>query len=79
MSNLADKTEYKALKILATMVRQFEQLHCLDMTKTDDWDSRSAQNLLESIIQSNGYRVDYDPKNQRTILVKEKTSKNKEI
>lgn len=75
MSNLTDKTEYKALKILAAIVRQFEKLNNLDMTKTDDWDSRSARNLLESIIQSNGYRVDYDPKNQRTILVKEEPSK----
>lgn len=75
MSNLAEKTEYKALKILAAMVRQFEKLNHLDMTKTDDWDSRSARNLLEGIIQSNGYRVDYDPKNPRTFLVKEQPSK----
>ncbi len=75
MSNLAEKTEYRALKILTTMVRQFEQLHCLDMTKTDDWDSCAARNLLESIIQSNGYQINYDPKNPRAILVKEQPSK----
>lgn len=75
MSNLADKTEHKALLVLAKMVRQFEKLHYLDMTKTDDWDSCTARNLLEGIIQSNGYRVSYDPKKPRTILVKEKASK----
>lgn len=76
MSNLADKTENKALLVLSKMVRQFEKLHYLDMTKTDDWDSCTARNLLEGIIQSNGYRVNYDPKNPRTILVKEQPSKN---
>ena len=75
MSNLAEKTEYKALKILAAMVRQFRKLNHLDMTKTDDWDSCAARNLLEGIIQSNGYQINYDPKNPRTILVKEQPSK----
>ncbi|ULB34342.1 hypothetical protein [Proteiniphilum propionicum] len=75
MSNLADKTEYRALKIIATMVRQFEKLTNLDMTKSDDWDSCAARNLLEGIIQSNGYQVNYDPKNPRTILVKEQPLK----
>lgn len=60
MSNLADKTEYKALSILAKMVKQFERLHYLDMTKFDDWDTTQARNFLEGIIQSNGYRINYD-------------------
>ena len=72
MSNLADRKEYRALKILATMVPQFEKLSNLDMTKSDDWDSCAVRNLLEGIIQSNGYRVNYDRENPRTILVKEK-------
>lgn len=79
MSNLADRTEYRALKILAKMVRQFEKLHCLDMTKTDDWDSRSARNLLEGIIQSNGYQVNYDPQKSRAILIKEQHSSSNRI
>ena len=78
MSNLEDKTKYKALIVLAIMIHQFEKLHCLDMTKTDDWDSCEARNLLEGIIQSNNYRVNYDHKKPRTILVKEKNQKNKE-
>lgn len=60
MSNLADKTEYRALSIIAKMVKQFERLHYLDMTKIDDWDATQARNLLEGIIQSNGYRINYN-------------------
>lgn len=48
MSNLADKTEYKALCIIAQMERQFEILHYLDMTKIDDGDAVQARNLPES-------------------------------
>lgn len=75
MSNLADKTEYRALKILANMVRQFEKLQYLDMTKDDDWDSRKACNLLEGIIQSNGYEVDYNTEKTRIISTKQTTLK----
>lgn len=59
MSNLANKTAYNAIKIIAKMVQQFENLHDVDMTKEDDWDATSARNLLEGIIQSNEYRIDY--------------------
>lgn len=60
MSNLSHKTEYKALSIIAKMIKQFEKLHYLDMTKLDDFDATLARNLLESIIQSNGYKVNYN-------------------
>ncbi len=60
MSNLANKTEYRALSIIAKMVKQFEYLHYLDMTKSDDWDATAARNLLEGIIQSNGYKINYN-------------------
>lgn len=59
MSNLSDKTSYSALKVIAKMVHQFEKLQDMDMTKEDDWDTTSARNLLEGIIQSNGYRIGY--------------------
>ncbi|SFP80187.1 hypothetical protein SAMN05444277_10225 [Parafilimonas terrae] len=68
MSNLADKTEYRALSIIAQMVRQFERLHYLDMTKTDDWDACNARNLLEGIIQSNGYRINDDKNIHKPLL-----------
>ncbi|WP_454045046.1 hypothetical protein [Chryseobacterium sp. Marseille-Q8038] len=60
MSNLADKTEYRALSVIARMVKDFERLHCLNMTASDDWDATGARNLLEGIIQSNGYKVNYE-------------------
>ena len=59
MSNLADKTEYQALKVIARMVKDFERLHLLNMTASDDWDATRARNLLEGIIQSNGYQINY--------------------
>ncbi|WP_461791396.1 hypothetical protein [Pedobacter sp.] len=67
MSNLADKTAYRALSIIARMVRDFEGLHYLDMTKTDDWDATNARNLLEGILQSNGYQVNYDRSAKRPL------------
>ncbi|MDR6919540.1 hypothetical protein [Chryseobacterium sp. 2987] len=29
------------------------------MTATDDWDAVGARNLLEGIIQSSGYKINY--------------------
>ena len=63
MSNLSDKTEYKALSIIAKMVKQFERLHHLDMTKEDDLDATRARNLLEGI---NEYKINY--RSKKTIL-----------
>ncbi len=68
MSNLADKTEYRALSIIARMVKQFEKLHYMDMTKIDDWDVTRARNLLEGVIQSNGYKINYDRGSNKPIL-----------
>lgn len=68
MSNLSDKTEYKALNIIAQAVKQFEQLHYLDMTKTDDCEATQARNLLEGIIQSNGYKINYKRNSKKSIL-----------
>ena len=68
MSNLSNKTEYKALSILGTMVKMFERLHCLNMTKDDDIDATAAKNLLQGIIETNGYQVNYDSNNKKTII-----------
>ncbi len=68
MSNLSDKTEYKALNIIAQAVKQFEKLHYLDMTKTDDLDVTQARNLLEGIVQSNGYKINYDRNSKKNLL-----------
>ena len=68
MSNLADKTEYRALSIIAHMVKDFERLHYLNMTKDDDWDATQARNVLEGIVQSNGYKVNYNTVGNRPLL-----------
>lgn len=68
MSNLSNKTEYKALSILGAMVKMFERLHYLDMTKDDDMDTTAAKNLLQGIIEINGYQVNYDQNNKKSIL-----------
>ncbi|PWN64119.1 hypothetical protein [Chryseobacterium viscerum] len=68
MSNLADTTEYRALSIIARMVKDFERLHYLDMTKEDDWDACQARNLLESIIETGGYKVNYDRNGNKPLL-----------
>lgn len=68
MSNLADKTEYKALNIIAKMVKQYEKLHYLDMTKEDDWNATNARNPLQSIIQNNEYKINYNRNSKKSIL-----------
>lgn len=68
MSNLSHKTEYKALSTMGTMVKMFERLHHLDMTKEDDMDATAAQNLLQGIIESNHYKVNYERNNKKSIL-----------
>lgn len=62
MSNLSERTEKKALTIIAKSVKAFESLHFMDMTATDDYDVTAARNLLEGVIQSNGYRIAYQSK-----------------
>ena len=68
MSNLANKTEYKALTIIAKMIKEFEKLHYLDMTKEDDLDATRARNSLESIIQTNGYKINYQRNSKKPLL-----------
>ena len=67
MSNLANQTEYKALTVIAQMIKEFEKLHYLDMTKEDDLDAKKARNLLESIIQTNGYKINYDRNSKKSL------------
>jgi len=59
MSSLSNKTEKKALNVLARCVVNLEKLHYLDMTTTDDFDATHAKNLMTGIIQSNGYQINY--------------------
>ncbi|ULT39946.1 hypothetical protein KRR40_34495 [Niabella defluvii] len=68
MSNLADRTDYKALSILAQIVKQFERLHYLNMTASDDWDACQARNLMEGIVETNGYKINYNQSIKKPLL-----------
>lgn len=50
------------------MVKEYEKLHYLDMSKSDDGDARQAVNLLEGIIQSNGYKINYNKQIKKPLL-----------
>ncbi|WP_426474833.1 hypothetical protein [Chryseobacterium balustinum] len=70
MSNLSNKTEYKALTLIAQMVKDFEKLHYLEMTKEDDSDVTQARNLLKCIVESNGYKINYDNESNQPLKKK---------
>ncbi len=72
MDNPAKKTEYKALDIIAQKVKQFEQLHYLDMAVADNHEAIQARTLLEGIIQRNGYKINYNRNSKKSILKIEK-------
>jgi len=59
MSQLANKTEKKALKVLANTLRFFENTNLLFMNAEDAFKAREAENTLRGIIETNGYRVTY--------------------
>ena len=71
MSILAEKTDKEVIVILSDMVRMYKYLHLLHMSKQDDEDATKARNLLQGIIESNGYRINYDG-NLRRKITKEK-------
>ena len=69
MSQFHEKTERKALLLLACTLRYFDRLHGLKMTTMDDFDACGARNLIRCIIESSGYKaITQDGK--RTRLVK---------
>ena len=59
MSNLADKTERKVLKVLANTLRFFDDTANLNMTADDAFQSRQAENIIKNIIGNNGYSARY--------------------
>lgn len=73
MSILNDKTEHKALVTIANLIKQFEDFHLLQMTRLDDEDLTKARNLLQTIIHSNGYKVNYDKNCNRKPLLKKQS------
>lgn len=67
MSILSEKTENKALSIIGKLIKEFENLHLLDMTRIDDEDLTKARTSLETIIHSNGYKINYGQNSKKSI------------
>jgi hypothetical protein len=67
MSNLAGTTERKALKVWANTLRFFEGTHNLSMTATDAFKAREAENILQGIMEANGFTAKYEKGKGTTI------------
>jgi len=63
MSNLADKTDFKALKIISKCLKQLDEINSLNLkvTKVDDFEISLASNMLKSVIDNNRQIVDISP------------------
>lgn len=69
MSLLAEKTEKTALYELAKSLKFFENLNPLRVSAEDAFATRSAENLIRSVIENNGYTAVYC-KRKGTRLIK---------
>ena len=70
MSILSERTERRALLALAWTLKYFENLDQLRISNEDGFAIRSAENLINGIIESNGYRAVIDH-NRGTRILKE--------
>jgi hypothetical protein len=61
MSILSEKTDYRAIKIIARSLKFLQGLDNLAMTKTDDFEISLAKNMLKSVIENNGQVIDISP------------------
>jgi len=59
MSILAQRTEKKALKVLANTLRFFEHTDLLFINATDAFKAKEAEDTIRGIIESNGYHSVY--------------------
>jgi hypothetical protein len=60
MSILANKTDFKALKIISKCLKQLDEINSLNLrvTKIDDFEISLATNMLKSVIDNNGQTLD---------------------
>ena len=63
MSILADKTDFKVLKIISKCLKQLDEINSLNLrvTKIDDFEISLARNMLKSVIDNNGQIMDISP------------------
>lgn len=59
MSVLGD-TEIRAIRVCARAIRVLDNIGFMTMTKEDDAAMVTARHRLLSVIESNGYRIEYD-------------------
>lgn len=52
MSILAEKTEQKAIRVIAKCVKILDELNNLEVAKLDDFDISQAKNLMKTVIGS---------------------------
>jgi len=60
MSILADKTEFKVLKIISKCLKTLEEINSLNLkvTKVDDFEISLATNMLKSVMDNNDQAMD---------------------
>ncbi len=75
MSIISNRTERKALKVLANTLRFFDNTDLLFVSNNDAFKAREAENILRGIIENNGYKASYT-KGKGTKLTKDKTISN---
>ena len=63
MSILADKTDFKVLKIISKCLKQLDEINCLHLkvTKVDDFEISLATNMLKSVIDNNQQVININP------------------
>lgn len=71
MSILSERTERRALLAIARTLKYFENLDQLKISNEDAFAIRSAENLINGTIETNGYRVVTDH-NKGTRILKDK-------
>jgi preprotein translocase subunit SecA len=63
MSILADKTDFKAIKIISKCLKHIDEINNLNLrvTKVDDFEISIATNMLKSAIENNVQTMDISP------------------
>ncbi len=64
MSILSDKTDYRAIKIIARSLKLLQGLDNLAMTKTDAFEISLAENMIKSVIESNEQTIEIKQPNE---------------
>jgi hypothetical protein len=68
MSILSETTEKKAVLEIAKTLRHFSRFDLLMLSATDAEDLRKAENMLKTIIESNGFMPRFSKRRGTTIL-----------